>query len=142
MGKAKNGDKVKVHYTGTLNDGTTFDSSEGREVFQFTIGEGMVIPGFEEAIVGLCVGEEKSITIAPEEAYGYPNPQLVDTIDRKQIPEGIEPAVGMTLQASGPDESVIPVMITAVDDESVTIDANHPLAGETLNFKLRLEQIV
>lgn len=142
MTQVKEGDKVKVHYTGTLEDGSTFDSSEGREPLEFTVGENMVIPGFEKAVVGLETGGETSVTIQPEDAYGQPNLDMIHVVDRSQLPEGLKPEEGMMLQASAPDGSAIPVRITQVDDSTVTVDANHPLAGKALTFCIRLMEVL
>ena len=142
MAEAKTGDKVRVHYTGTLEDGTTFDSSEGRDPLEFTLGENQVIPGFEQAVCGLNVGEEKSVTIPPEEAYGMPNPEMQTTLSKSQLPEGLEPEVGMMLQANAPDGSALSVKITGVDDDTISVDANHPLAGKTLTFAISLVEIL
>lgn len=142
MAAAKKGDKVRVHYTGKLENGEVFDSSEGREPLEFTIGEGMIIPGFENAVSGLEVGAENSITIPPEEAYGAPRLELINNVNREHLPQEIEPVVGMQLQATAQDGSAMPVTITAVTEESVTVDANHPLAGRTLLFDIKLVEIV
>lgn len=133
------GNKVKVHYTGKLEDGTVFDSSEGKEPLEFEVGSGKVIKGFEEALVGMEKGEEKEITLPPEQAYGDVNPQLVQKIPRDKIPEGNDPQPGMFLALKTPDGKQIPAKITEVTDQEVTIDINPPLAGKTLNFKLKIE---
>jgi peptidylprolyl isomerase len=140
-GQAKAGDTVKVHYTGKLDDGTVFDTSEGTEPLGVTLGGGEVIPGFDAAILGMSVGEEKAITIAPDEAYGDRNEALVQTIARDQIRLGVEPEAGMSIEMRTPDGMTIPLMIAEVTAETVTLDANHPLAGENLHFALRLIEI-
>jgi peptidylprolyl isomerase len=138
---AKEGDTVKVHYTGKLEDGTIFDSSREREPFELTIGSGMTIPGFENGIVGMAVGDTTTITIPPEEAYGPRRDELVTTISRDQIPPNITPEVGQQLQMQHPNGSIINVTITDVRPDSVTFDANHPLAGKTLIFEIELMEI-
>ena len=142
MSEVKDGDKVKVHYTGTLEDGETFDSSEGREAFEFTLGQNMVIPGFEKAVLGLAVGNETTVTLSPDDAYGNPMPEMVTPVPREQLPAELSPEVGMMLQANAPDGSVMQVQIKEVNDETITVDANHPLAGKTLTFQIRLVEIV
>jgi len=141
MATAKNGDTVKVHYTGKLEDGTVFDSSEGRPPLEFKIGEKKVIPGFENGVIGMEEGQSKNITIAKEDAYGDRREELTQQISRKQIPPSINPEVGQRLQMQQPDGQAFEVVVSALDDESVTIDANHPLAGETLHFDIKLEEI-
>jgi FKBP-type peptidyl-prolyl cis-trans isomerase 2 len=141
MSQVKKGDKVKIHYTGKLKDGSTFDSSEGREPLEFTVGGNMVVPGFENGIIGMKKGENKTISISPEEAYGEHNAEQVSVVERTDLPEDMEPEVGMALQATGQDGSVIPVAITEVNDKTVTVDANHPLAGKELIFDLELVEI-
>jgi peptidylprolyl isomerase len=136
------GQKVKIHYTGTLDDGNKFDSSEGREPLEFEIGAGQVIPGFETGVADMAVGDKKSIHIPSEEAYGATREDMVMEFDRAQLPEGLEPEVGMGLQMQGPDGQAVPVQITAVAEETVTIDANHPLAGQNLNFELELVEVI
>lgn len=141
MATAKNGDTVKVHYTGKLENGTVFDSSEGRPPLEFKIGEKKVIPGFENGVIGMEEGQSKNITIPKDEAYGDRREELTQQISRKQIPPSIEPKVGQRLQMQQPDGQAFEVVVSALDDESVTIDANHPLAGETLHFDIKLEEI-
>ena len=138
----EDGQKVKIHYTGTLDDGDQFDSSAGRDPLEFEMGAGMVIPGFETGVRDMAVGEKKTIHIPAEEAYGERREDMVLTFGRDQLPEGLEPEVGMGLQMQGPQGQPVPVRVTAVEEASVTIDANHPLAGENLNFELELIEIV
>lgn len=137
----ENGQKVKIHYTGTLDDGKQFDSSAGRDPLEFEMGAGQVIPGFETGVKEMAVGEKKSIHIPSDEAYGEKRDEMVMEFDRAQLPEELEPAVGMGLQMQGPQGQPIPVQIIAVAEETITIDANHPLAGQSLNFELELVEI-
>ena len=141
MTQAKDGDTVKVHYTGTLNDGTVFDTSVERDPLEFTIGEGRLIPGFENAIVGLEEGDSKQINIAAADAYGEYREELVADIERKQLPDDIEPQVGMVLQAKTESGELTNVMIKGVEGDAVTLDGNHPLAGQELNFDLKLVEV-
>lgn len=138
MDKAKRGDKVKVHYDGTLEDGTTFDSSRDSEPIEFTIGEGQVIEGFEDAIVGMAVGDTKTETIAAEQAYGERDESLIFRVDRSQMPDDTEVQVGDFLHVGFPDGSDAAVQVAGLDEQSVMLDANHPLAGKTLIFALTL----
>ncbi|MES9959710.1 MAG: peptidylprolyl isomerase [Sedimenticola sp.] len=138
MSQAKSGDTVQVHYTGTLEDGTQFDSSVGAQPLEVTLGQGQVIPGFERALEGMGVGEKKSIHIPVEEAYGEPHPELIQEVGREHIPEEIELAVGVQLQAQGPEGHPYILTVTSMTDEMVTLDGNHPLAGKALNFELEL----
>jgi peptidylprolyl isomerase len=138
---AKNGDKVKIHYTGTLEDGTTFDSSEGHDPLAFTLGSGEVIVGFEEAVTGMEVGDKKTVTIPAEKAYGQRNEEMVITAPRDQVPADINPEVGQQLQMAGPNNQPIVVKITEVTDEHIILDANPPLAGKDLTFALELVAI-
>ncbi len=142
MAQAKEGDKVRVHYTGTLADGSTFDSSVDADPFEFTLGENMVIPGFEEAVAGMSVGDKTTITLPPEEAYGEPNPDMINVVDRGNLPEGLEPEVGMMLQANADENTVLHVRVVEVADDTITVDANHPLAGKELTFELELMEIM
>ena len=141
MSSAKVGDKVKVHYTGKLEDGQVFDSSQGRDPFEFTLGEGKVIPGFEKGITGMEVGQEKTLTIPPTEAYGEHREALVADVNKSEFPEHITPEVGQSLQLRQEDGSPITARITEIDNEKVTLDANHPLAGKTLVFDVKLIEI-
>jgi peptidylprolyl isomerase len=141
MAEAKTNDTVKVHYTGRLTDGTVFDSSIDREPLEFTIGQKSVIPGFEEGVVGMNAGETKTVSIASQNAYGPYLEDLVGTIKRAQIPPHIELQVGAVLQMQAPDGGVTIVMIKALNGESVTLDANHPLAGKDLTFEINLVEI-
>ena len=141
MSQAKAGDKVKVHYTGKLENGDVFDSSQGREPLEFTLGQGMVIPGFDEGISGMEVGQKKSLTIEPAQAYGDRREDLEVMIKKNVIPEDIDPKVGLQLQMQNPDGQMINVVITEVNDDDVKLDANHPLAGKTLIFDVELVEI-
>ncbi len=141
MAQAKQGDEVKVNYTGRLDDGTVFDSSEGREPLAFTVGGGQVIPGFEAAVDGMVVGDSKTITIPCAEAYGPYREDMVLTVPREQLPEGLNPEVGQQLQMGQSQENMLIVSVTGVSDESITLDANHPLAGKDLTFDVELVAI-
>ena len=141
MSAAKSGDTVKIHYTGTLDDGTQFDSSEGREPLEFELGAGQVIPGFDAAVDGMDVGENKSVRIEAGSAYGERHDQLVQQVPRSALPEEITPEVGMALQSQSPEGQVANLVITEVTDETITVDANHPLAGQALNFDIELVAI-
>ena len=142
MTQAKDGDTVKIHYTGRLQDGTEFDSSSGREPLQFNIGGGQVIAGFEEAVTGMKVGEKKTSLIPCDKAYGERNPSMVMVVDRKHVPPEINPEVGLRLQVGAPDGKMLAVTIIEVGDENITLDANPPLAGEDLTFDIELVDIV
>ncbi len=135
----KPGSKVQVHYTGTLNDGTVFDSSEGREPLEFTIGEGQIIPGFENGIKEMKLNQEKTIKIKPENAYGERNNQLIISIPRDKFPKEIE--VNGRLALKGPQGQNIPAVIKEINDNDVKIDLNHPLAGKELTFKIKVVEV-
>lgn len=138
MERAKTGDTVSVHYTGRLTDGTVFDSSAQREPLEFTLGESQVIAGFEEAVEGMAEGERKTVQILPENAYGPHHAELVFQIDRENLPGELEPEVGQRLAFQRPDGQTVPLTVTEVSASGVTLDANHPLAGEELTFDLEL----
>lgn len=138
MRQATNGDTVHVHYTGTLDDGTVFDSSTDRTPLEVTLGAGQVIPGFEEALFGMAEGESKSVTLAPEDAYGAHNPQLVHEVERERIPAEISLEPGTVLQAQDSGGNQLQFTVVALDDINVTLDANHPLAGKALTFAVEL----
>lgn len=142
MSQAKAGDTVRVHYTGKLDDGTQFDSSAGREPLEFALGSGQVIPGLDKAVEGMTVGENKSERIPAEEAYGPRREQLIQEVPKSVLPDDIHPSVGMPLQARGPDGQVTQLVVTAVAQECVTVDGNHPLAGQALNFDIELVEII
>ncbi|NBO66169.1 MAG: peptidylprolyl isomerase [Acidobacteria bacterium] len=141
MSQVRNGDKVRVHYTGKFEDGDVFDSSEGADPLEFIVGIEQVFPGFDQAVVGMAIGESKAIVIPAPEAYGERNPDLVQTINREQFSlGGIVPAVGMSIEMQT-SEGSIPLVITELNEASVTLDANHPLAGRDLHFDLMLVAI-
>ena len=142
MAQAKTGDTVKVHYTGKLNDGTVFDTSADSEPLEFTIGEKQLIPDFEQAVAGMEPGESKSIQIDSENAYGPHHEEMVMVIERKDMPEGLNPQVNQRLQIQQQNGQSFVVTVTAVSEESVTMDGNHPLAGKDLNFDIQLTEIV
>jgi peptidylprolyl isomerase len=137
----KKGDKVKVDYTGKLDDGTVFDSSEGKEPLEFDVGAGMVIKGFDECVLGMEKEEEKEIKLKPEDAYGSPKPELVRKLPREQLPKDQDPKPGMVLMLKTQDGQQFPAKISGVDDKEVTLDLNHPLAGKNLNFKIKILEI-
>jgi FKBP-type peptidyl-prolyl cis-trans isomerase 2 len=138
---AKKGDKVAVHYTGTLSDGTQFDSSEGRAPLEFTVGAGQMIAGFDKAVDGMKVGETKTVTIPAAEAYGTVRPELVMEFPKSSLPQGMNPKVGEQLQMRNSSGGTAIVTVTRVTDSSITVDANHELAGKDLTFKIRLVEI-
>ena len=142
MAQAKSGDTVEVHYTGKLDDGTVFDTSADREPLQFTIGEGEVIPGFEEGIVGMEAGEMKTINVPADKAYGSRRDQMVIQVDRNEFPPDLDPQVGDQLQLMQPNGQSIIVEVADVSDSVVTLDANHPLAGKDLVFDVQLVDVV
>lgn len=139
--QAKKGDTARVHYTGRLESGEVFDSSEGGEPLEFELGSGQVIQGFDEGVSGMVVGDEKTIEIDAADAYGQHVDQLVQSIPRQGINLDREPEVGMRLGLQLPDGNEIPVTITEVTPDSITIDANHPLAGQKLIFDLKLVEL-
>ena len=139
------GDQVKVDYTGTLEDGTVFDSSthgDHSHPLEFKVGAGEVIKGFENAVVGMEIGQEKEVKIPPQEAYGDHKNELMQEIPRDKLPKDREPEAGMMLAMSTPDGRQVPVMISEVKDGTVVLDMNHPLAGKTLIFRIKLLEIV
>lgn len=142
MTQAKSGDTVRIHYTGKLDDGTQFDSSEGRDPLQFKIGEGAIIPTLEEAVVGMSVGDMETVSVAAEDAYGPRRDEAVQTVERSMIPENVDLTVGGRLQATAPDGQQLVLTVVDVTDTAVTLDANHPLAGEDLTFDIELVEIV
>lgn len=141
MEAAKQGDTVRVHYTGTLDDGTVFDSSLGGEPLEFTIGSLEVLPGFEAAIVGLRVGEKKKLSLAPEDAYGVWRREKVFTLGRDRLPPGMDPKPGMMLEGRT-SAGAVSFLVLDVNDQEITLDANHPLAGKQLHFEIELVEIV
>ncbi|MET6995836.1 FKBP-type peptidyl-prolyl cis-trans isomerase [Chitinophaga defluvii] len=141
MQSVKNGDTVKVHYHGRLTNGTTFDSSEGRPPLEFQVGAGMVIKGFDNGVVDMKVGEKKTLNIPVDQAYGPKNEELIMDFPKGNIPADLNPEVGMELQMSNPEGQVFPVKVAAIGSEFITLDANHPLAGEALVFDIELVEI-
>ena len=135
------GDTVRVHYKGTLADGSEFDSSEGREPLEFTLGTGEVIPGFDAAVSGLEVGETATVTIPAADAYGVHQPEGRQTFPRDAFPPDADPQVGWAVELSAPDGQRVPATIVEVSDESLVLDFNHPLAGEDLTFEITLVEI-
>jgi FKBP-type peptidyl-prolyl cis-trans isomerase 2 len=141
MSDVKSGDKVRIHYKGTLADGTVFDSSEGRDPLEFTVGTGQVIVGMDKEMVGMTVGEKKTIVAVAEEAYGPRQDDAQQDVPREVIPAEIPLEVGMQLQMQSPEGQVIPVSVVSIGDEFVTLDANHMLAGKDLTFDIELVEI-
>lgn len=141
MSIAKDGDTVKVHYTGTLENGEVFDTSKEKEPLEFTLGQGQLIPGFEKAVVGLNVGDSTTINIPSAEAYGDVREDLIINVPKDQLPGDVEPQVGMQLQVNQPDGQPIPVRVTDVTETELQLDANHPLAGENLTFEIELVNV-
>lgn len=141
MTQAKSGDTVRIHYTGTLADGSQFDSSAGRDPLEFELGSGQVIPGFDKAVAGMAVGDKKVVEIPSEDAYGPAHEEAVQAVPREQIPAEIPLEVGLQLQMQSPTGQVLPVVVTEISETEVTLDANHPLAGKDLTFDLELVSI-
>ncbi len=141
MSKAKSGDNVKIHYTGTLEDGTEFDSSAGREPLPFELGSGQVIPGFDKAVDGMAVGETKTVTIAPADAYGERHEQIVQQVPKSALPDDMTVEIGMQLQSQSEDGQVMSFVVTEIADDTITVDGNHPLAGKALTFEIELVEI-
>ena len=142
MAQAKNGDTVKIHYTGKLEDGAVFDSSDGRDPLEFALGEGKVIPGFEEAVLGMNANDSKTMTIPSDNAYGPHREEMVVEVERDQFPPDVTPEVGQQLQMQRPDGQKMVVAVAEVSEATVTLDANHPLAGKDLTFDIKLVEIV
>lgn len=141
MSTASKGNTVKVHYTGTLTDETVFDSSREREPLEFTVGAGQMIQGFDAAVEGMAVGDSKKVTIPSDQAYGPKNDQAIFNVPKTQLPEGMEPQVGMQLEATQQDGRRQMLVIAAVEENEVTLDANHPLAGKDLIFDIEMVEI-
>jgi FKBP-type peptidyl-prolyl cis-trans isomerase 2 len=142
MQQVKTGDTVRVHYHGRLNNGNTFDSSEGRDPLEFKVGTGSVIKGFDNGVLDMTVGEKRTLNIPVEEAYGPKSEELIMDFPKANIPADLNPEVGMELQMSNPQGQVFPVKVAAIGAEFITLDANHPLAGEPLIFDIELVEIV
>ncbi len=142
MSQVKDGDTIKIHYTGRLDDGTTFDTSIDKDPLEFTVGKHDVIPGMEEAVIGMEPGGEKTITIASNDAYGPYHEEMVVVVDRSEFPEEMDIEIDQQLSVMLDDEQSIIVTVTEINDENVTLDANHPLAGEDLTFDIQLVEIV
>ncbi len=142
MKSAGDGNTVKVHYTGTLDNGNVFDSSREGEPLEFTIGSGQLIKGFEDTVMGMTAGDAKTVKIPAAEAYGDYKDELIITINKDQFPENISPDEGLQLDLKSPDGNVLNAVVTTVGEDSVTLDANHPLAGQDLTFNIELLEIV
>ena len=141
MLQAQSGSTVKVHYTGKLDDGKVFDSSKGKKPMEFTIGKGSVIGGLEKAVIGMQEGERKTATIPAKEAYGLYRKELVAEVDKDRLPDNIGPQVGQLLKVKQTNGEVFNVTVSKINKESVTLDANHPLAGKDLTFDLELVEV-
>ncbi len=141
MTAIKQGDTVRIHYTGTLLDGKVFDSSDGRDPLEFVVGSGQIIPGLDSAMPGLSVGEKKRVEIVCADAYGPINPAMRQSIPREGIPDDIPLEPGSQLQMQAPDGQVLPVTVVEADEATVTLDANHPLAGQDLIFDIEVVAI-
>lgn len=141
MSQAKEGDKVKVHFKGFFKDGKVFDSSDGKDPLEFTIGQRMVVRGFENAVIGMAAGEKKKISVQPKEAYGEYREDLVETVDRSEMPDDITLELGMMLQVSPKPGRPTAVTVKELNEKTLTLDGNHPLAGKELTFELNLVSI-
>jgi len=141
LSKVKEGNTVKVHYTGTFEDGSVFDTSANRDPLEFEIGSGRLIPGFEKAVMDLNPGDKTTVKIPSAEAYGEVREDLVTDVERSKLPPEIDPEVGMQLQLQQPDGGAIPVVVSDVTETQITLDANHPLAGRDLTFEIELLEV-
>ena len=142
MTQAKAGDTVRIHYTGTLEDGTKFDSSVGGNPLQFTLGSGEVITGLDTGIQGMEVGQTTTVAVAPEQAYGDHDPAKIQKVERERVPDEIDLKLGMQLGARTQDGQQVTFTVIDIEDKEITVDANHPLAGKDLNFEVQLVEIV
>lgn len=142
MARASKGDRVRVQYSGYIKDGMPFDSSSNNEPVEFIIGQGSVVPGLENAVIGMEEGEKRSVMIPPEDAYGHHKIELVTSIDSSRLPPEIHPEIGMKLQARTKEGLVTTVTVTEMTDDYITLDGNHPLAGEELIFEIKLLEIL
>ncbi len=142
MKSAKSGNSVRVHYTGTLDDGNVFDSSRDRDPLEFVIGDGQMIPGFEKAVTGMNVGDTKTVKITSSEAYGGRREELVIKISKSQFPDNIVPVAGLQLSLKSPEGRIVNAVIASVEGDSALLDANHPLAGKELTFDIELMEIL
>ena len=142
MASVKQGDTVTVNYTGKLSDGTIFDSSIGRHPMQFTVGKGQLIAGFEKAVLGMSAGDKKTVVIPVAEAYGQRKDSAVVEVERKNLPPDLNAQVGQRLELTQEDDSTVLVTVTDATDTSLTLDANHPLAGKDLTFEIELMTII
>lgn len=142
MSEAKSGDTVRINYIGTLTDGTMFDSSEGREPLEFQLGSGQIISGLEREVEGMKVGDRQTVTVPAEAAYGPHDAAKVQKVPRDALPQELEPKQGMQLQARTPQGGQVALVVTAIDEQAVTLDANHPLAGKDLVFDIEIVEIV
>lgn len=141
MATAQTGNTVRVHYTGRLEDGTVFDSSINREPLEFQLGQGQMIQGFEQAVFGMQVGDTKVASIPVEQAYGPKSEDMIITVNRSEVPADIQPEVGQQLAIQQPNGHAVPVTVTSVTEDTITLDANHPLAGKDLTFEIKLVEI-
>lgn len=141
MSKVKANDTVRVHYTGKLADGRVFDSSQDREPLEFTLGQGQIIPGFEKGVIDMAVAEKKTINIPSSEAYGERREDMMQEVPKEQLPPDIKPEVGMGLVSQTPQGQEMRLTVAEVKDETIVVDANHPLAGEDLTFEVELVEI-
>lgn len=141
MTQVKTGDTVRIHYTGTLLDGSTFDSSEGRDPLEFQVGSGQIIPGLDAALPGMAVGDKKTVNVPCDQAYGPIQPGMRQAVPRSNIPAEIPLEVGLQLQAQSSEGQTVPVTVVEISDEEVTLDGNHPLAGQDLTFAIELVSI-
>jgi FKBP-type peptidyl-prolyl cis-trans isomerase 2 len=142
MCKVKQGSKIKVHYTGQLEDGTVFDSSQDRDPLEFEVGSGQIIPGVDKGVIDMKVGEARKLTIKPEDAYGPSQEDLIGQVDKSAFPDDIDPQIGQQLQMDRSDGDPIQVVVTTIEGDKVTLDANHPLAGQTLVFDVEVTEIL
>lgn len=141
MSKVKPNDTIKVHYTGKLQDGQVFDSSREREPLEFTLGQGQIIPGFEKGVIDMEENETKTINISSSDAYGERREEMVQEVPKSQLPPEIKPEVGLPLMSQTPDGQQIRLTVTDVKDETIVVDANHPLAGKDLTFEVEVLEI-
>lgn len=142
MNEASAGQTVRIHYSAKLESGTVLDTSAQRDPMKFELGSGQVILGLDNAVQGMTVGESKTVTIQADEAYGQHNEQLVVSVPQSELPEDLQPSIGMRLKSQAPDGQITELIVTEVADDSITVDANHPLAGHVLQFDIELIEIV